>query len=97
MIGVGYAPAKGEIDAALGDAVVALEGAFDVTEKYYRVIGKYVNDGYLASVGYTPEQVSFINDCIFALHNLYLTATGQREQVGLSNFLDGPEELAGVK
>jgi hypothetical protein len=97
MLGVGYAPTKGEVDQALGDNVIALREDFIVVQRLYLFVTQSVANGYLSSLGYTSTQITFMNKCVNDLYTLYLVAIGTSQQVGMYNFLADPEQNAGVK
>ena len=97
MLGVGYAPTKGEVDQGLGDMVLALRNDLDVTKRLYIFVTKSIANGYLASLGYTSDQITFINRVVNDLYTLSLIGNGTATQPALYNFFDAAEELAGVK
>ena len=97
MLGVGYAPTKGEIDQAMGDNVIAVRDDLDRAESLYLFVTKSIANGYLASVGYTSDQITFLNLCVSNFYNLKRIAYGLITQGGLYNYMDSSEELAGVK
>lgn len=97
MLGVGYAPTKGEVDQALGDMVLALRNDLGLTKRLYLFVTKSISNGYLASLGYTSDQITFINRVVNDLYTLSLIGNGTATQAQTYNFFDAAEELAGVK
>ena len=97
MLGVGYAPTKGEIDSTGGDMTLALRSAFEEVQRYYLFIQRSVANGYLASVGYTPDQVTFLNSCAADLYQLWLVAQAKATVAVANDIFYHANELAGVK
>jgi hypothetical protein len=97
MLGVGYAPAKADVDQALGDNIIALRSDFATIERLYLFVTQSIANGYLSSLGYTSAQIIFLNQCVNDLYTLWLVANGTNQQVGAYNFLAASEQNAGVK